>query len=101
MSEALPALGRGEINSVIALLGKPPPEIWSRNSRPVGSSDVAGTKGWGKRAANNFLRSTTFLADMPNLGTSAIYVQVNISGTLSYISGHIPQIDKSQSKTSC
>src|SRR6266404_6507330 len=98
MSEALPALGRGEINSVIALLGKPPPEIWSRNSRPVGSSDVAGTKGWGKRAANSFLRSTTFLADMPNPGTSAIYVQVNISEALCYISGHVPQIANRKAK---
>ena len=57
MSEALPALARGEITSVIALLGKPPPVIRSRNWRPVGRVVVEGCDGWGKRSASALRRS--------------------------------------------
>src|SRR5205085_1958942 len=78
MSEALPALAFGAINSVIALLGNPPPAIRSRNSKPVVRTDVGAGEGWGKRAASNFRRSTIFLADMPNFGIGREYVQANI-----------------------
>src|SRR5437764_8620029 len=78
MSEALPALAFGAINSVIALFGNPPPVIRSRTSTPVDRMVVGGGEGWGKRAASNFRRSTTFLADMPNSGIRLGYVQANI-----------------------
>src|SRR5437867_658173 len=78
MSEALPALSVGAINSVIALFGRPPPPIRSRTSTPVDRTVVGGEEGWGKRAASNFRRSTTLLADMPHFGPRRGYVQVNI-----------------------
>src|SRR5438067_10362596 len=79
MSEALPALAFGAINSVIALFGNPPPVIRSRTSTPVDRMVVGGGEGWGKRAASNFRRSTTLLADMPDSGIRFGYVQANIS----------------------
>ena len=78
MSEALPALICGVINSVIALFGSPWLAIRSRTSTPVNRTVVGEGEGWGKRAASNFRRSTTLLADMPHFGTRREYVQVNI-----------------------
>src|SRR5438132_13687499 len=82
MSEALPALICGVINSVIALFGSPWPAIRSRTSTPVDRTVVGEGEGWGKRAASNFRRSTTLLADMPHFGTRPEYVQVNIFSIL-------------------
>src|SRR5205807_5106715 len=61
MSEALPALSFGEINSVIAFFGNPPPMVLSRKDQPVERTDVAEAAGWGKRSASNFRRSITLL----------------------------------------
>src|SRR5947209_19798962 len=79
MSEALPALAFRTINSVSALLGSPLPEVRSRISTPVGRTEGAGEEGWGKRAASNFRRSTTVLADMLHSDIRGEYVQANIS----------------------
>ena len=58
MSEALPALTFGLINSVTALFGNPPPIVRSRKDIPV-LKRVAGDEGaCGKRSASNFRRST-------------------------------------------
>src|SRR5437660_7757692 len=79
MSDALPALVRGLINSVIAPAGKQPPMSSSRKGKLITKrvADMAG--GWGKRSASNFRRSIILsLAAMENKhGVSLLYVQVN------------------------
>src|SRR5205809_5245296 len=57
MSEALPALIRGLINSVIALRGNPPPIGSSRKGNPVIKCVAAASDGCGKRSASRFRRS--------------------------------------------
>src|SRR5260221_3012551 len=52
--------------------------IRNNNSRLFARTVAGGREGWEKRAASNFRRSTTLLADMPHFGTRREYVQMNI-----------------------
>src|SRR4029453_13872344 len=58
MSDALPALARGLINSVIAPFGNPPSIAGSRKDKPgISGRGVAGAGVCGKRSASSFRRS--------------------------------------------
>src|SRR6266446_7061680 len=57
MSDALPALGRGVINSVIALFGRPPPLARSKKRKPVVKTEAAGAERAGNRSESAFRRS--------------------------------------------
>ena len=59
MSEALPALSLGLINSVIAPFAKPPPVALSKKDKPVLKCVPGSNCFCGKRSASSFLRSTT------------------------------------------
>src|SRR6266516_1183820 len=45
MSDAVPALARGLINSVIAPFGNPPPTAWSRKGNPIRKRVAAAAPG--------------------------------------------------------
>src|SRR5205823_7160814 len=79
MSDALPALARGLINSVIPPFGNPPPITWSRKGKPVIKHVVATAGTCGKRSANSFRRSIIlpFGAIQEQDGTCRLYVQTN------------------------
>ena len=78
-SDALPALGRGVINSVIALFGRPPPLARSKKGKPVVKTEAAGAERAGNRSESAFRRSImTAGVAMTNHGTKEEYVQANI-----------------------
>src|SRR6266446_6166100 len=58
MSEALPALSLGLINSVIAPFAKPPPVTLSKKDKPVLKCVPGSNCFCGKRSTSRFLRST-------------------------------------------
>src|SRR5439155_17893639 len=60
MSDALTALVRGLINSVIAPRGTPPPLDSSRQDKPVTKYVAAVAGGCGKRSASSLRRSIIF-----------------------------------------
>src|SRR6266446_2188250 len=81
MSDALPALGRGVINSVIALFGRPPPLARSKKRKPVVKTEAAGAERAGNRSESAFRRSImTAGVAMTNHGMKEGYVQSNIIG---------------------
>src|SRR3954452_21245164 len=79
MSDALPALTWGEVISVIALFGNPPPVASSSGASSVVRRACRGTNDWGKRSASSLRRSITdeLLPDMPHHGIGNSYVQMN------------------------
>jgi hypothetical protein len=63
-------LGRGVINSVIALFGKPPPLARSKKGKPVVKTEAVGAERAGNRSESAFRRSImTAGVAMTNLGT--------------------------------
>src|SRR6266436_7249388 len=79
MSDPLPALGRGVINSVIALFGRPPPLARSKKGKPVVKTEAAGAERAGNRSESAFRRSImTAGVAMTNHATKEEYVQENI-----------------------
>src|SRR6266478_1767045 len=79
MSDPLPALGRGVINSVIALFGRPPPLARSKKGKPVVKTEAAGAERAGNRSESAFRRSImTAGVAMTNHATKEKYVQENI-----------------------
>src|SRR3954451_25432915 len=84
MSDALPALTWGEVISVIALFGNPPPVASSSGASSVVRRACRGTNDWGKRSASSLRRSITdeLLPDMPHHGMGNSYVQMNTNAVI-------------------
>src|SRR3954468_15614083 len=84
MSDALPALTWGEVISVIALFGNPPPVASSSGASSVVRRACRGTNDWGKRSASSLRRSMTdeLLPDMPHHGMGNSYVQMNTNAVI-------------------